>query len=98
VGFHDLPHEYLLLHAPTLTLLRRATRADRALLPPDDRGEWWRLPAEEPYVWEHLIEHLRAAGGHCCIEAKGVLAAHQNGEPGLWVPNRSSTLMTCVVA
>ena len=24
--------------------------------------QWWRLPAQEPYIWDHLIEHLRGAG------------------------------------
>lgn len=59
VGFHDLAHEYLLLHAPTLALLHAGLLgAYRALLPGGDRDQWWCLPAEEPYIWDHLIEHL----------------------------------------
>ena len=63
VGFHDLQHEYLLLHAPTLALLHAdLLDAYRVVLPPGERDQWWRLPLEEPYIWEHLIEHLGAAG------------------------------------
>ncbi|MBV9143603.1 MAG: TIR domain-containing protein [Pseudonocardiales bacterium] len=63
VGFHDLQHEYLLLHAPTLTLLHaELLNAYRALLPAGKHDQWWRLPLEEPYIWEHLTAHLGAAG------------------------------------
>ena len=27
-----------------------------------EQAQWWRLPAREPYIWDHLIEHLRGAG------------------------------------
>jgi hypothetical protein len=63
VGFHDLQHDYLLLHAPELTLLHAGLLdAYRALLPANDRDEWWRLPVGEPYIWDHLVQHLRGAG------------------------------------
>jgi WD40 repeat protein len=62
-GFHDLQQEYLLLHAPTLALLHaELLDAYRAVLPASHRDQWWRLPIEEPYIWDHLIEHLRGAG------------------------------------
>ena len=62
VSFHDLQHEYLLLHAPTLALLHaELLDAYRAVLP-GDRDQWWRLPPREPYIWDHLIAHLAAAG------------------------------------
>jgi WD40 repeat protein len=63
VGFHDLQHEYLLLHAPTLASLHgELLDAYRALLPASDNNQWWRLPVDEPYIWEYLVEHLRGAG------------------------------------
>lgn len=63
VGFHDLQHDYLVLHASTLTLLHAGLLdAYRALLPDHDGDQWWRLPAGEPYIWDHLAAHLRGAG------------------------------------
>jgi WD40 repeat protein len=63
VAFHDLQHDYLLLHAPRLALLHAGLLdAYRALLPTDGRDQWWRLPVEEPYLWDHLVAHLRGAG------------------------------------
>jgi NB-ARC domain/TIR domain len=63
VGFHDLQHDYLLLHAPILALLHaQLLDAYRALLPTNEPHPWWRLPVGEPYIWEHLVEHLRGAG------------------------------------
>ncbi|MGH4008636.1 MAG: NB-ARC domain-containing protein [Pseudonocardiaceae bacterium] len=63
VDFHDLQHDYLLLHAPRLALLHAGLLdAYRALLPADGRDQWWRLPVEEPYLWDHLVAHLRGAG------------------------------------
>jgi WD40 repeat protein len=63
IGFHDLQHDYLLLHSPGLpTLHADLLAAYRALLPTDADG-WWALPPDEPYVWDHLVAHLAGAGG-----------------------------------
>jgi hypothetical protein len=63
IGFHDLQHDYLLLHAPALSLLHAGLLdAYRALLPDRHRDEWWRLPAAEPYIFDHLATHLQRAG------------------------------------
>lgn len=70
IGFHDLQHDYLLLHAPTLaTLHADLLDAYRALLPAGSRDAWWRLPPDEPYVWDHLVHHLRGAGEHRAVLA-----------------------------
>ena len=50
-----------LLHADLLA-------AYRALLPPDSSG-WAQLPQDEPYIWEHLVYHLRGAGDGAGISA-----------------------------
>jgi len=68
VGFHDLQHDYLLLHAPKLAELHvELLAAYRALLPSQGRDGWWQLPASEPYILDHLVEHLRGAGEHDTI-------------------------------
>ena len=61
IGFHDLQHDYLHLHAPALPVLHgRLLDAYRTLL--DDRDQWWQLPPGEPYIWGRLVSHLRGAG------------------------------------
>jgi WD40 repeat protein len=61
VEFHDLQHEYLMLHAgPMPELHAGLLDAYRALRPA--RDQWWQLDPEEPYIWEHLVTHLRGAG------------------------------------
>lgn len=63
VTFHDLQHDYLILQAPDLALLHEDLLAGyRQLLPDGGRDGWWRLPGEEPYIWDHLIHHLRMVG------------------------------------
>jgi WD40 repeat protein len=63
IGFHDLQHDYLLLHAPELSLLHAALLdAYRALLPPAQSDQWWQASPREPYLWDHLVRHLRGAG------------------------------------
>lgn len=63
VGLHDLQHRYLLLHSDSSALLHAALLDSyRHLLPAAERDQWWRLPAREPYIWDRLIAHLRAAG------------------------------------
>ena len=62
IAFHDLQHSYLLLQADDLALLHDGLLAGyRALLAPAGTG-WWRLPAGEPYIWDHLLYHLLGAG------------------------------------
>ncbi len=61
VSFNALQHNYLLLQVDNLDL-RHADVLDayRELLPA--REEWWQLPEDEPYLWDHLIHHLHGAG------------------------------------
>ena len=62
IAFHDLQHSYLLLQADNLALLHADLLAGyQALLPAGGTG-WWRLPAGEPYIWDHLLHHLHGAG------------------------------------
>ena len=62
ITFHDLHHSYLLLQADNMTLLHADLLAGyRGLLPAAGTG-WWRLPVGEPYIWDHLLYHLRGAG------------------------------------
>ena len=61
IGFHDLAHEYLLLNTDALPALHALfLDAYRELL--DGPDQWWSLPLDEPYVWEHLAGHLAGAG------------------------------------
>ena len=67
IQLHDLQHDYLLLHAPALASLHiDLLQAYRTLLPAGSL-EWWRLPPEEPYIWEHLAAHLAGAGDHTSL-------------------------------
>ena len=70
IAFHDLQHDYLLLRVDDLSLRHADLLAIyRALLPPDGSGEWWQLPRDEPYIWDHLIHHLSGAGNGAEIVA-----------------------------
>jgi WD40 repeat protein len=61
IGFHDLAHEYLLLHSDALPELNsQLLDAYRGLL--DRPDHWWTLPVSEPYIWQHLATHLTGAG------------------------------------
>jgi hypothetical protein len=42
--------------------------AYRALLPAGTSG-WSQLPQDEPYIWEHLLYHLRASGDGAGVSA-----------------------------
>ncbi len=69
VSFHDLQREFLLLHTEDLSLAHAdLLAAYRALLPPG-ATLWARLPANEPYVWDTLVYHLRGAGDGAAIRA-----------------------------
>ena len=62
ISFHDLQHDYLLLRAEDLTgLHERLLDAYRAVLP-GGQDRWFDLPPDEPYIWDHLLHHLRGAG------------------------------------
>jgi hypothetical protein len=61
IAFHDLQHSYLLLQADNLALLHADLLAGYQVLLPAGTG-WWRLPADEPYIWDHLLHHLHGAG------------------------------------
>ena len=66
-SFHDLQREFLLLQASELSVAHAdLLAAYRALLP--DGATWSALPHDEPYIWQHLIYHLRGTG-----DAAGVL-------------------------
>ena len=68
VSFHDLQREFLLLHTEDLPLAHAdLLAAYRALLPPG--ASWARLPPGEPYIWDHLVYHLRGAGDGAAIQA-----------------------------
>ena len=76
IGFHDLAHEYLLLHADALpTLHEQLLDAYRGLL--DGSDQWWTLPLDEPYVWEHLATHLAGAGDRDALVATVTDPAYQ---------------------
>jgi WD40 repeat protein len=61
VEFHDLQHEYLMLHAGALSELHSALLdAYRGTL--SARDQWWQLDPAEPYLRDHLAAHLRAVG------------------------------------
>jgi hypothetical protein len=61
VAFHDLAHDYLLLHADDLPALHaQLLAAHGALL--REPGRWWQLPPDEPYLRAHLASHLAGAG------------------------------------
>ncbi|HZM66759.1 MAG TPA: NB-ARC domain-containing protein [Nakamurella sp.] len=62
ISFHDLPHDYLLLQVEDLTGLHvRLLDGYRAVLPAGQH-RWFALPRDEPYIWDHLLHHLRGAG------------------------------------
>jgi hypothetical protein len=71
IAFHDLQREFLLLQAEDLTLLHTDLLAAYRTLLPGDNDAWSELPQDEPYVWEHLIYHLRDAGDGPAITALG---------------------------
>jgi WD40 repeat protein len=62
IAFHDLHHSYLLLQVSNLAVLHADLLAGYQALLPDPGGDWWQLPADEPYIWDHLLHHLHGAG------------------------------------
>ena len=62
LAFHDLQRDFLLLHVDDLAVLHADLLAAYRALLPDDRPAGRQLPPSEPYIWEHLLYHLRGAG------------------------------------
>src|SRR5262249_30833119 len=62
VELHDEQRAYLVLYTPDARV-RHADLLDayRPLLS-DRRAPWRELPRNEPYIWRHLLWHLRVAG------------------------------------
>ena len=69
INFHDLQRDYLLLQADELALAHGELLTTYRALLPDKNASWAQLPKDEPYIWEHLVYHLRGAG-----DGPGVLA------------------------
>jgi hypothetical protein len=67
VSFHDLQREFLLLHTQDLTLLHADLLAAYGVQP--GRTRCAELSQNEPYIWEHLLYHLRGAGAGGAIPA-----------------------------
>jgi hypothetical protein len=68
ITLHDLQRDFLLLDAEDLSLLHAdLLDAYRTLLSPD--GRWAQLPQDAPYIWEHLLYHLRGAGDGAGVTA-----------------------------
>ena len=81
ISLHDLQRDFLLLRVESLSLLHHELLAAYRRLLPWPHAPWSALSAGEPYIWEHLIEHLLGAG-----DAAG--AAGVAGDLG-WVAIRS---------
>jgi len=60
IAFHDLQRAFLLLRAGDVRLLHADLLATYRA--PRGSDEWAELPPDEPYIWEHLLYHLRGAG------------------------------------
>lgn len=60
--FHDLQHAFLLLRAGDVRLLHADLLAAYRHLIVTPNEKWSMLPLDEPYIWEHLLDHLRAVG------------------------------------
>ncbi len=62
IALHDLQRAFLLLHVESMSLLHHELlTAYRGLLP-SPASRWSALSAAEPYIWDHLVEHLLGAG------------------------------------
>ncbi|HEY6791329.1 MAG TPA: NB-ARC domain-containing protein, partial [Trebonia sp.] len=68
IAFHDLQREFLLLKTGDLRARHiELLTAYRRLLPSGDG--WAGLPVDEPYIWDHVLFHLRGAGDGAGIRA-----------------------------
>ncbi len=68
VGFHDLQRAFLQLQTPNSGMVHAQLLAahEDVLVEP---GRWATMPDDEPYLWEHLVEHLIAAGDVAGLKA-----------------------------
>ncbi len=62
IAFHDLQHNFLLLRTSDLSLLNADLLATYRALLRSASGPWRELPRDVPYIWRHLLYHLRGAG------------------------------------
>lgn len=69
IGFHDLRHDFLVLHAPPLAGLHAALLAAYRSGLAAEPSPWWRLPDGEPYVFDHLVTHLSGTGDRAALAA-----------------------------
>ena len=69
VAFHDLQREFLLLQAERQSLLHADLLDAYRTLLPENTDAWASLPQDEPYIWEHLVYHLRGAGDGAAVTA-----------------------------
>jgi WD40 repeat protein len=65
--FHDLQRAFLQLQTPDSALSHRQLLAAHAGVV-SDPGRWSSLADDEPYLWDHLVEHLIAAGEVTALE------------------------------
>ncbi len=60
VGFHDLQWAFVIFDATGPW-----SPAHRSLLDAHRPAQGWAyLPDDEPYLWDHLLQHLQLAGEH----------------------------------
>ena len=62
ISFHDLQRAFIRIQVDDLSLQHAGLLAAYRALLPSPSGSWAQLPPEEPYIWEHLVYHLRGAG------------------------------------
>jgi len=76
ISFHHLQREFLLLRTESVRLAHHELLdAYRSLLRGPD-SPWHELPTDEPYIWEHLIEHLVGAGDSPAAKCVATDLAH----------------------
>ena len=68
VQFHDLQRAFLELQTADSALAHRRLLLAHADVPAT-REQWGTLPEDEPYLWDHLVEHLIATGDVVGLEA-----------------------------
>jgi WD40 repeat protein len=69
IRFHDLQRNFLLLEAEDVALLHRDLLDAYRTLLPAGITRWSALPSDEPYIWDHLLDHLRQAGDRTTLLA-----------------------------
>jgi WD40 repeat protein len=69
ISFHDLQRDFLLLEAEDLAVLHADLLDAYRTLLPARTSRWSALPPDEPYIWGHLLHHLRGAGERAAMLA-----------------------------